>query len=171
MSIFNGDWTGKILGTNNADIFVEIVESNGSLQGTVRINDPLYGTSVYTYTGNSEASTFHLEMDPTPSSNMQNRTHTALVNGRRVTVQTEGVNLGHVTVEGNLVEIDRVEGKWISSTGTGGTFWIKKAVTSVETASKFEGDIMDNVAFIMMSISSGDPSLEDSLNAIKRAMK
>jgi hypothetical protein len=171
MSIFNGDWTGKILGTNNADIFVEIVESNGSLQGTVRINDPLYGTSVYTYTGNSEASTFHLEMDPTPSSNTQNRTHTALVNGRRVTVQTEGVNLGHVTVEGNLVEIDRVEGKWISSTGTGGTFWIKKAVTSVETASKFEGDIMDNVAFIMMSISSDDPSLEDSLNAIKRATK
>ena len=171
MSIFNGDWTGKILGTNNADIFVEIVESNGSLQGTVRINDPLYGTSVYTYTGNSEASTFHLEMDPTPSSNTQNRTHTALVNGRHVTVQTEGVSLGHVTVEGNLVEIDRVEGKWISSTGTGGTFWIKKAVTSVETASKFEGDIMDNVAFIMMSISSDDPSLEDSLNAIKRATK
>lgn len=169
MNKLSGDWTGKILGTNNADIFVEIKDDEGVLTGTVRINDPMYGTSVYTYRGKSDGSSLRFEMNPTPDSFQKNKKQTVVVNGRPVTVETNGVNLGQVTVEGTVVQNNRIEGKWVSSVGTGGTFWIGNATGNVETASKYSGNQLDNVAFIMMSISSDKPELEDSLNAIKRA--
>lgn len=169
MTDISGDWAGKIIGTNNADIFVEIAQSDQNVSGTVRINDPMYGASVYSYTGKFSDQILHLEMDPDTQNAQHARSHTVLVNGRSVVVQTPGISLGHVSVDGKLVESERVEGKWTSTIGTGGTFWITRANTMVETASKFEGPQTANVAFIMMSISATDPSLEDSLNAIKRA--
>ncbi|MDD2467224.1 MAG: hypothetical protein PHI97_24825 [Desulfobulbus sp.] len=139
------------------------------MSGTVRINDPIYGTSVYTYRGKKDGLSLNFEMDPTPNSVQQNKIHTVIVDGRPVKVQTNGVNLGHVTVDGAVIESNRIEGKWVSSIGTAGTFWIVNATGNVETASKYPGNQLDNVAFIMMSISSENPELEDSLNAIKRA--
>jgi hypothetical protein len=164
-----GDWAGKILGTNNADIFVEIEQQQRDLNGTVRINDPMFGASVYDYKGTFEDGHLHLEMDPSPQTIKQSRSQTAIVNGQRVVVQTDVVNLGHVSVTGKQVEAERIEGRWTSSIGTGGAFWISRATSRVETASKFEGPQAANIAFIMMSISATDPTLEDSLNAIKRA--
>jgi hypothetical protein len=169
MDNLSGEWTGKILGTNNADIYAEIAENEGILAGTVRINDPLYGIAVYTFNGNRDGLSLNFEMDPTPNNLQQKRTHTVVVDGRPVTVETEGVNLGHVTVNGRLIESGRVEGKWVSSLGTGGTFWIVSATRNVEIASKYNGTQMENIAFIMMRVSSEDPALQDSLNAIKRA--
>lgn len=165
----SGEWAGKIVGTNNADIFVEITQVGDQLSGAVRINDPMYGASVYIYLGTCNGDNIHFEMDPTPESTKQNRTHSVLVDGRRVLVEVPGVNLGHVSADSTLVENGRIEGKWTSTSGTGGVFWIGRTESRVETASKFKGAEEDNVAFIMMSISSDDPSLEDSLNAIKRA--
>lgn len=169
MTSIDGDWVGKILGTNNADIFVEIMQSHQDLTGTVRINDPVFGTAVYDYEGRVEGGRVSLEMDPSPQSPQQPQSHTVTVNGRRVAIQTDAVNFGHVSVNGTLVEANRIEGKWMSSIGTGGAFWISRANSHVETASKFEGSQIENVAFIMMSISDANPSLEDSLQAIKRA--
>lgn len=169
MSDISGDWAGKILGTNNADIFVEITQVQDNLAGTVRINDPMYGASVYDYKGAFQDGQLRLEMDPSAQNATQSRSHTATVNGQRVVVHTDVVSLGHVSVTGARVEADRIEGKWTSSIGTGGAFWITRANSRVETASKFEGPQKANVAFIMMSISNSDPGLEDSLNAIKRA--
>ena len=169
MIVITGDWIGKIIGTNNADIFVEIMQSDMSLSGTVRINDPIYGTSVYNYTGELNEQRIHMEMDPTPESIQQPRSRTAIVDGHRVVFETNEVDLGHVAVDGELLESNRIEGKWLSSIGTGGRFWISRANTRVETSSKYDGSQADNVAFIMMSISSDDPELEDSLQAIKRA--
>lgn len=169
MTDIAGDWVGKILGTNNADIFVEIAQQERDLSGTVRINDPMYGTSVYDYKGTFENGQLHLEMDPSTQTIKQSRAHTAVVNGQRVTVHTDVVSLGHVSVTGKQVEAQRIEGKWTSSIGTGGAFWISRAISRVETVSKFEGKQTANVAFVMMSISATDPTLEDSLNAIKRA--
>lgn len=168
MTDIAGDWVGKILGTNNADIFVEIAQQQRNLSGTVRINDPMYGASVYDYTGTFEGGLLHLEMDPNAQTTEQSRAHVAIVNGRRIVIQTDSANLGHVSATGNQVEAERIEGRWTSSAGTGGTFWMSKANSRVETASKFEGPQTANVAFIMMSISATDPTLEDSLNAIKR---
>lgn len=169
MTDITGDWVGKILGTNNADIFIEIAQSQIDLTGTVRMNDPVYGTAVYDYKGTLQDRLVSLEMDPSPQSLQQIRSQTAIVNGHRVVVQTNSVSLGHVSVSGTLVEPERIEGKWVSSIGTGGAFWITRANSRVETASKLEGQQTANVAFIMMSISTSDPTLEDSQNAIKRA--
>lgn len=141
MTDIAGDWVGKILGTNNADIFVEIVQSQRDLTGTVRINDPMYGSSVYDYKGTLQDRLLNLEMDPSPRNLQQSRSHTAIVNGRRVVVQTEGVSLGHVSATGTLVEAERIEGKWVSSIETGGAFWISRANSRIETASKFEGPL------------------------------
>lgn len=164
-----GDWVGKLLGTNTADIFVEIAQLQLDVTGTVRINDPMFGVAVYDYKGTFEDEQLCLEMDPSPQTITQSRTHTAIVNGQRVVVQTDAVSLGHVSVTGKQVEAERIEGKWTSSIGTGGVFWINRATSRVETASKFAGPQTANIAFIMMSISATDPTLEDSLNAIKRA--
>ena len=169
MTSIEGDWVGKIFGTNNADIFVEVMQSHQDLTGTVRINDPMYGPAVYDYKGRFEGDQLSLEMDPSPQSPRQPQSQTVTVNGRWVAIQTDVVSLGHVSASGALVEAHRIEGKWMSSIGTGGAFWISRANSHVETASKFEGSQTENVVFIMMSISDANPSLEDSLQAIRRA--
>lgn len=144
MKSTEGDWTGKILGTNNADVFVEVMQSDQDLAGTARINDPMYGPAVYDYKGRFEDGRLSLEMDPSPHSPRQPQSHTVTVNGRRVAIQTDGVSLGHVSATGALVEAHRIEGKWMSSIGTGGTFWISRANSHVETSSKFEGSQIEN---------------------------
>jgi len=169
MTNMSGDWIGKILGTNNADIYVEISQSQEAVSGTVRINDPMYGTSIYDYKGLFQGQQLKMEMDPSPQYPKQPRLHTAIINGHRVQVQRGGTTLGHVSATGTLLQADRIEGKWSSSIATGGTFWITRATGTIETASEFKGPQTANVAFIMMSISNSDPSLEDALNALKRA--
>lgn len=169
MSNIEGDWVGKILGTNNADVFVEIEQQQQNLQGSVRINDPIYGASVYDFKGSFLNGQLKFEMDPSPQTVHQSHSHTAVVNGKRVSVYTDYVNLGHVSATGKQIDTDRIEGKWVSSIGTGGAFWLSRAITRIETASKFEGPQIANIAFIMMSISATDPTLEDALSAIKRA--
>lgn len=169
MNDITGDWAGKIFGTNHGDIFVEISQIDGDLSGTVRINDPMYGTTVYDYKGTIEHGLLNLELDQSPMSLKQSRSHTAIINGQRIVVQTDVVSLGHVSVTGKQIEEDRIEGKWTSSIGTGGAFWISRANSSIETAAMYEELQKNNAAFIMMSISSKDPTIEDSLNAIKRA--
>ena len=165
MTDITGDWAGKILGTNNADIFVEISQSNSDLTGSVRINDPVFGVAVYDFAGTFDDSRFKWDMVPRPQI-VQSPKHPS---GLELFVQTNGVELGHVSASGHQIDGDRIEGKWESTIGTGGSFWITRASSRVETASKFEGSQAANVAFIMMSISAIDPTLEDSLNAIKRA--
>ena len=169
MKSISGEWVGKILGTNNADIFVEIEQSNSNLSGSVRINDPMFGMAIYSYSGNLSVNDVVLEMDPKPESFNSPQSHTAIINGKTISVDTEGVSLGHVSVKGTLVEEGRIEGKWNSSIGTGGTFWITRANSRGETVPRHDEAIDDNVAFIMMNISLDDPSLEDFLQAIKRA--
>jgi len=168
MSNISGDWSGKIQGTNNADIFVEFEQSESQLSGTARINDPTYGTSVYVLSGNINEGIIQLEGDPTPESIQPPQSQSINVAGREVVVQTNGVSLEHITVNGKIVESNRIEGKWVSSIDTGGTLWISQSNSTTESSSKFDGNLSDNIAFIMMSISNTDPSLEDSLNAIKR---
>ncbi|MBF8278039.1 MAG: hypothetical protein HW390_3112 [Candidatus Brocadiaceae bacterium] len=155
MTDIAGDWAGKMLGTNNADIFVEIVQSQQNLTGTVSVNDPKYGSAVYKYKGILQGHLLNLEIDPPH-----------IVNG---VVQTKGDSLDRGLVTGTLVDTKRIEGKWKFSIGTAGTFWIRRADSLIETTLKCELLLTTNVAFVMMSISADDPNLEDSLNAIKRA--
>lgn len=168
MISLTGDWSGRIVGTNNADIFVEINHLDSKLSGTLRINDPLAGVSVYGFTGAIDAGgMMTLEMEPTGDSRLPNA-QTAFVNGHRLLI-TLPSGLGRVTASAKVVSNDRIEGKWTSSIGTGGTLWIARATAIVETASQFSGTISENVVFVMMPISDADHFLEDSLGAIKRA--
>lgn len=84
MNTLMGNWTGKIIGTNNGDIFFEIMESNSQLTGTVRINDPIYGPAVYNFQGNRNGDSLSLELDSVTYTGAQFRTHTAFVDGRKV---------------------------------------------------------------------------------------
>lgn len=164
-----GDWAGKIIGTNTGNVFFEAEESENKITGIVRINDPMFGTSVFRLTGSRDGDTVHMEMNPITDGTSQIKTHTAFVDGRTVRVQIPEVQLGRVTASGKIVHDNRIEGKWHSSIGTGGTFWASRAETHIEPADKFSGEPMENLTFIMMSISEANPELEDCLLAIKRA--
>ena len=45
-----GNWSGRITGTNNANVFVEVRQDEATLSGIARINDPIHGTAVYSQT-------------------------------------------------------------------------------------------------------------------------
>lgn len=89
--------------------------------------------------------------------------------GRLINVQVQGATLGHVTANGKIIKQGRIEGNWYSSIGTGGTFWAEQNNYSTEIKDSSQSEPMEELTFIMMSISSSDASLEDSLRAIKRA--
>jgi len=42
-----GNWSGRITGTNNANVFVEVKQDEAKLSSIARINDPIHGTAVY----------------------------------------------------------------------------------------------------------------------------
>jgi len=62
MKQVHGNWTGRITGTNNANVFAEINQDGSKLYGIGRINDPQYGTSVYNFTGVNEDNIITLSM-------------------------------------------------------------------------------------------------------------
>lgn len=169
MPTMTGDWVGKIIGTNTGDAFFEITESGKEISGTIRVNDPVYGTAVYSAHGTRNENEIQMELNATPNNSQHNRMHTAFVNGRSVKVQVQGTELGRVSVSGRFVKGDRIEGKWHSEIGTGGTFWATRAEVMATPTDNFTGEATENMTFIMMGISTDNPSLEDSLMAIKRA--
>ncbi len=162
-----GNWTGKISGTNNGNVFVEISQNGNSLSGTARINDLMFGSVVYVFTGELKDGTVYLKMAPDGKSIIQSQTANMLVNNRPVTIQVPGVQYGIVSVEGKMQKDGTISGKWTSTLGTGGTVYLWK-----ENGQSAESPIENlNQAFVMMSISTEDPRLEDVLSSIKRATK
>lgn len=164
-----GDWLGKIEGTNNADVFVEMRQSGNQLAGIARINDPMHGIAIYEYVGAIDGRILHMELDPTEECLRQSKCRSVIVNGKPITVESTTAGLGHVEVDGELVKKHRIEGKWVSSVGTAGKVWIVRTSSPIADAPEYENNEMEDIAFIMMGIGSDIPSLEDALNAIKRA--
>ena len=167
--LMTGDWVGRIIGTNTADMFFEAEESENKLKGTVRVNDPMYGTSVYRLTGLRDGNNFSIEMDSITDNSSQIKAHTAFVDGKHVKIQVQGTQLGRVAGSGKIVNDNRIEGKWHSSIGTGGTFWASRAETYFNPTDNFSEKQGENITFIVMNISDEHPELEDSMLAIKRA--
>ena len=95
-----GDWAGTITGTNNADVFIEMSQTGDALSGTARINDKVFGTSIYHFTGNTDGTQVLLQMKP----EAQPKTSSAAVyvNNRPVTVQVPTINFGDVTAQGTI---------------------------------------------------------------------
>ena len=119
-----GTWSGKIAGTNNGDIAVEIVEADRLLSGVMRINDLQHGVATYDFEGRRNDSTLRLKgvcrPDQQPSRNV-------FVHRQSLFVEPPVLH-GEVTVEGHIAGGNRITGDWSSSIGTAGTFWVQRAM-------------------------------------------
>lgn len=66
MDDIQGNWVGKITGTNNGNVFVEIFQKSNSLSGSARIADLMFGTVVYHFSGQIDGRSVNLNMVPDP---------------------------------------------------------------------------------------------------------
>lgn len=125
MTEITGDWSGKITGTNNADVFLELDQDGNNIKGTARINDPVHGVAVYTLSGTLTGNKIILSMLPPPP---QTKHTDVLINNQKMRLDYQASNHGNVTVEAHLVDEITIEGKWSSSIGTGGDVFLKNAL-------------------------------------------
>lgn len=51
MTSISGKWSGTIRGTNNGNVFAELVQTEETVSGTVHISDPVHGVGVYVVSG------------------------------------------------------------------------------------------------------------------------
>jgi hypothetical protein len=124
MRKIDGNWSGRITGTNNGNVFVELKQDDTKLYGNARINDPIYGVSVYNFTGELENDS--ISMTLTPDRSFLNQTHTQeiLVNNRPVTIKAPIANYGDVKLNALIVNKGVIEGTWQSTVGTGGNLFL-----------------------------------------------
>jgi hypothetical protein len=169
MDNIQGSWVGKITGTNNGNVFVEIMQKSNTLSGSARIADFMFGTVIYHFSGNIEGKSITLNMIPDQNSMIKAQSATMLVNNRPVNIQVPTIQYGQVTVIGELLSDGKISGTWKSTLGTGGTVYLWQDTGEEESPSQKENNIEKNKAFVMMSISSEDYRLEDVLSSIKRA--
>jgi len=120
-----GNWFGRITGTNNGNIFAEIMQNNSNLSGVVRINDPLHGTSVYKFVGEPQSDIIILNMKPDPDFFNKPITQNVVIKNQKLSI-TLPADAGHgnVTVKARLVKSGKIEGTWSSTIGTGGNVFI-----------------------------------------------
>lgn len=169
MHDISGNWVGRISGTNVGNTFVEITQNEKQLSGIARLNDPMFGSAVYNFTGTLEGDNILLKMSPDLSVNKNKPAQVILVNNQPVTVQAPAVIYGDIVAEAEIAEDWTITGKWTSTLGTGGTLFLwneKNVKKEKDEVSKFE---LKNHAFVMMPIAKDDTELEDVLNSIKRA--
>jgi hypothetical protein len=106
MENLDGTWSGKISGTNNAAVFVEIAQNEKHLSGTARINDHVLGLSFFTFSGRYDGDNVILNLMPKIG-------------------QSAPAVYGNVKVKG-VVKDMQMSGRWESTIGTAGTFNIQK---------------------------------------------
>jgi len=171
MKSIEGNWVGRISGTNVGHVFVEIKQVDHDLSGIARINDPMYGTAIYNFTGLIEGKKLILNMSPDKATIGNMSSQTIIVNNQPVNVQTPSVNYGDIVAEAEIQEDFTISGKWTSTIGTGGTLFLRNDDIVKKEREKISQYEIKNQAFVMMSISQDDTEIEDVLNAIKRATK
>ena len=142
MRKIEGNWSGRITGTNNANVFVELKQDEAKLYGIARINDPIHGTSVYNFTGVIENNSITMTLKPDREFLNQTLTQKVLVNNRSVTITAPKANHGDVTLHAKIINNGTIEGTWSSTIGTGGNLFLtnEKAHYSDEHGKKKEKD-------------------------------
>lgn len=140
MRKLEGNWVGRITGTNNANVFTEIRQNETELRGVARINDPIHGTSVYNFTGMTENDSITMELTPDREFLNRAQTQQILINNRPVTITLPETNHGNVTVHAKIINNRAIEGTWRSTIGTGGNLFLtnEKAHSSEEPGKKRE---------------------------------
>lgn len=141
MHQIGGEWSGHITGTNNANIFVEIVQNLGLISGVARINDPIHGTAVYKITGNITGGDLQIEMHPDPNFFNKPKQQTVVINNQTLNI-TLPADAGHgiVSVNAKVISETHIEGSWSSTIGTGGKVFISRVenLTKIERTGKKE---------------------------------
>jgi len=169
MRKIDGYWSGKISGTNTANVFAEIVQEENILSGVARLNDLMYGVVVYNISGDYDGTNVILNLVPDKNSIYLKQKTQIMVDNRPIDIQVPSANYGNVKAEGELKEDNTISGTWESTIGTGGTFYLWKEGTQQEKKENLSDTKEINQAFVIMSISPEDFELEDILNAIKRS--
>jgi hypothetical protein len=122
-----GEWSGHITGTNNANVFVEFSQNGITVLGTARINDPVYRPAVYKISGAISSETLQLELHPDMEFFNKPKLQSLKVNNRTIMVESPP-DTGHgiVTVNGKIVNGGHIDGSWKSTIGTGGKVFLAK---------------------------------------------
>ena len=127
MTNVSGDWSGHITGTNNANVFVEITQNGIQVNGTARVNDPVYGTAIHILSGTMEDEKLQVELRPDMSFFDKRKHQTLYVNGQAVTVKLDpAFSHGIVTVNARLKDASSLDGLWKSTIGTGGRVFLRR---------------------------------------------
>ena len=166
----DGIWNARMSGTNTGLAFVELQQQEKSLSGVARINDPMHGVSVYNCSGLFDGKTIMMILTPDVQA-IKKQVTQIMVNRMPVIIETPTVQHGTVRVEGELREDNTVSGKWTSSIGTAGTFYMwRETIPECKTTQISKAE-EENQAFVMMPIDPENRELEDILSAINRATK
>lgn len=102
---YAGYWTGRIEGTNQGGLTLDLKQDGELISGVAKISEPTLGQYEYIITGTGSEN-LSLPMKP----------------GR----QTEGILLGDIEVVCKLNTNNELVGRWVSTVGTEGTFNAKK---------------------------------------------
>lgn len=131
MILINGDWSGHITGTNNANVFVVMEQNESVITGTARINDHVHGMSVYNIKGSLEKNTMQMQMTPDSKFFNKPKKQSLIINNQEVTI-TLPTGQGTVTLNANVINLNHIEGTWVSTIGTGGKIFLERAILTVE---------------------------------------
>lgn len=103
MTQLGKNWNGHIYGTNTGNVAVALEGDDSAISGLIRFNDSLLGISVFDATGHFSGGNLTLVGKPQGE-------------------LPSDVTLGQLTINGALTSEGRIDGEWLSTIGSGGTF-------------------------------------------------
>ena len=124
MRKLEGNWSGRITGTNNGNVFVEVRQEGTKVHGVARINDTVFGTAKYNFTGVVDNENVSFNLIPDKEFLEQTITQDIRINNQFVKITVPKANYGNVIVNSKLVNNRTLEGTWQSTIGTGGNVFL-----------------------------------------------
>lgn len=150
MSEIARNWNGNIFGTNTGKVALSLDGDNAALTGIIRVADDQHGLSIFKVTGAFADGKIALKGTVDPAT------------------QQPGVQYGEITVEGALTPQGRVDGKWSSTLGTGGTFQLYPHDLPALPAGAPELDQLHTVVRTLGAVRLYSDSAKGLLNQVAR---
>jgi predicted nucleotide-binding protein len=101
-----GFWTGTLEGTNSGGVAIEFTQDGQRLEGKGNFHEPALGVYAYTIQGVVDGNSVSFFLQP---------------------VANQYISLGQVQATGQLNASGEMSGKWQSTLGTAGVFFIKRS--------------------------------------------
>lgn len=95
-------WAGRIFGTNTGNVSVILESNDDQVAGELRLVDDQFGPCRFSLKGTFDGSKVRLVGQPEQA--------------------PEGIELGELTIDGDLLPEGNIKGEWSSALGTGGIF-------------------------------------------------